>query len=664
MRHIIHLTSLALLFSMATCIAARARAQETPPDASAEQGISADESSIHIAADAGVSDATAEPADASAQYVPETAPVEREPVEPGERARQATVQSSELGAPSEQAVIEASPAQFNGVQPASTRLEELEKRWGMPAATTPLADGKRLRYQIAPFESVLVTIKNNVVDGIVVNLAQPIVADRLVQELKLGDIQPVPVQDESGSALGEAYPERGVVFSFAPQAKDRSTQQILLAPIDAQAFVMRAEATGRSDYAASLRDLDYAIRLAPHLASARFLRCQLSLDVGRYPQALRDAEEMVRVDDKNAEYRVTLATALAKVGQPQPALEQAAKAVELAPAGSALKAEALAAHAEALIPISDQDYRRAAELHQEAIAIAEQLTSDADPATRQKAQWVLLNSHLALARDIAWGAWKSKAEATPRWLEEAVATAAKTREAGDSRGDEEFVIAREALVAFVGLQGKLDPTPWAEAALTSGRQLIEGTSDPLAKSRWEWELGMALYDALQVYHMRKAYQPALEYGELAVQFLEQARVERGRLPGHAYMMGRLYFRIGSIHALKYRKHDQASPWFEKAVPLLEEPIPDSALADVGRQGETFVSIAVTYWEIDRREEAVRLTKEGLRLMDQAVDEGALERSALLVPYGNLARMHEQLGQPDEAQNYAAQAKRLEASMQR
>ena len=143
-----------------------------------------------LAADAGVSDATAEPADASAQYVPETAPVEREPVEPGERARQATVQSSELDTPSEQAVIEASPAQFNGVQPASTRLEELEKRWGMPAATTPLADGKRLRYQIAPFESVLVTIKNNVVDGIVVNLAQPIVA-YLLDVLVLG-LMPTP----------------------------------------------------------------------------------------------------------------------------------------------------------------------------------------------------------------------------------------------------------------------------------------------------------------------------------------------------------------------------------------------------------------------------------------------------------------------------------------
>lgn len=28
----------------------------------------------------------------------------------------------------------------------------------------------------------------------------------------------------------------------------------------------------------------------------------------------------------------------------------------------------------------------------------------------------------------------------------------------------------------------------------------------------------------------------------------------------------------------------------KAVPFLEEPIPDSAMADIGRQGETFVIV--------------------------------------------------------------------------
>ena len=113
-----------------------------------------------------------------------------------------------------------------------------------------------------------------------------------------------------------------------------------------------------------------------------------------------------------------------------------------------------------------------------------------------------------------------------------------------------------------------------------------------------------MYDALQIYHMRRSYQPALEFGTLAVSYLEKAGTERARQPGHAYMMGRLYFRIGSIHAIQYKDHGKALPWFDKAVPLLEEPIPDSALADIGRQGETFVSIAVSYWESSRREEAV------------------------------------------------------------
>jgi hypothetical protein len=99
-------------------------------------------------------------------------------------------------------------------------------------------------------------------------------------------------------------------------------------------------------------------------------------------------------------------------------------------------------------------------------------------------------------------------------------------------------------------------------------------------------------------------------------------------------------------------------WFDKAVPLLEKPIPPEAAADLGRHGETFVSMGVSYWETGNREKAVALTHEGIKLMEEAVNLGTLNPSALAIPYSNLAATQRQLGANEEAAKYSEMAARL------
>ncbi len=84
-------------------------------------------------------------------------------------------------------------------------------------------------------------------------------------------------------------------------------------------------------------------------------------------------------------------------------------------------------------------------------------------------------------------------------------------------------------------------------------------------------------------------------------------------------------------------------------------MPAAALVEGGRHGESYVSMAVSYWATGNHEEAVRLTRNGLKLMEKAVEEGMLEQDALRVPYTNLATMHRFLGDDEQADAFELMA---------
>jgi hypothetical protein len=72
-------------------------------------------------------------------------------------------------------------------------------------------------------------------------------------------------------------------------------------------------------------------------------------------------------------------------------------------------------------------------------------------------------------------------------------------------------------------------------------------------------------------------------------------------------------------------------------------------------GEQLVSVGISLWETGRRNTAVSVTQEGASLIAQAVQDGRIKKSALSVPYQNLAAMHRELGNTDEADRLADEA---------
>lgn len=97
------------------------------------------------------------------------------------------------------------------------------------------------------------------------------------------------------------------------------------------------------------------------------------------------------------------------------------------------------------------------------------------------------------------------------------------------------------------------------------------------------------------------------------------------------------------------------------MPLLTKTAPREAGNALGRHGERFVSMGVSYWAVGARNEAIRLTKEGIDALEKASRSGHFGRQELVVPYANLASMYQSLGKHAEARRMSALAQKIEAA---
>ncbi|MFZ5832605.1 MAG: tetratricopeptide repeat protein [Planctomycetota bacterium] len=557
--------------------------------------------------------------------------------------------------------IEIEAASFKGITPGVSTAVQLESAWGAPKEMQK-RDGMLLQlYSVEPFDRVEVTCVDGNVASIVIRFERPFPADAVAQQLQLGNVRPVLVSNELGEVLGQVFPERGVLFAFepgeAPGKPSMQVTQIILEPISAEPFILRGETNLETHARLSLLDLEQALKLEPKNGRALWLYSRLLAATGEYDKAIEASAQAVGVDPSNPHYHVTRAQLLGQVGRLKEAMTEAKLAAESSQDRPHVGARALCLTGDLCASGPSPDYQQAIHYHSEAVKAAAALVDNKHPAVRVAAKEVLVDAHLGAAHDIAWGDWKDKQPAVTRWLGQAATAAEDMIKTENASQDLRFRVCTRALAACVGLRGALDPTTWANEATRTGDRLVDASRDPVRKTQLQWDLGMALYDALQAYQMRGDNDAALQHGEKAIAYLENADRQRPS-DTTSYLLGRLYFRLGAIHSLRDQNHHAALSWFDKALPLLQKPMPPEAIGDLGRHGETFVSMAVSYWEAGQREKAVELTAQGVEIMEQAVQQGVLTQDALAIPYGNLAAMHRQLGSADQATRYHRMATRL------
>ncbi|NLS95934.1 MAG: hypothetical protein GXX96_27680 [Planctomycetaceae bacterium] len=555
-------------------------------------------------------------------------------------------------------IVEIQTASFKGVTPGETSLAILQEQWGSPKQMASQNGQPVYLFSIDPFDTIEVSVTDDVVTSIIIRLQQPVPAAPLAEQLKLAQIRPVLVSNEMGEILGQSYPERGVLFAFEPAAEPgKATMRVvdvILEPVGAEAFVLRAETYLDTHLSDSAKDLKTAIELQPELARAHWLQARVAASLGDSETALSSSAQAIRLEPANPQFLVTRAQILGQAGK----FTEARREVEAAAANAEnrphIKARALCLLGDLISSEPEPDYSRALKSHMAAISEADPLVASPHPAIRLAAMEVLVDAHLGAAHDIAWGDWENKQVAVETWLGRASAFVDGMIEAESAGPAMQFRVATRALAACVGTRGKIDPTPWADKAVESGQKMIDVVDDPAQKNGIAWDLGLALYDAVQVYQMRDEQDLALKTGQTAIGLFEQSNNEHLK-PADAHLLARLYFRIGTIYAVSKSNHEQAVGWFDKALPLFQQAADTVAPHEVARLGETLVSMGVSYWEVDDRDRGLELTETGVKLIEAAIEGRFVEKAVLEVPYSNLATMHRQLGQTEKAEQYLRMA---------
>jgi tetratricopeptide (TPR) repeat protein len=295
------------------------------------------------------------------------------------------------------------------------------------------------------------------------------------------------------------------------------------------------------------------------------------------------------------------------------------------------------------------DLRGAMTHHYEAAQGATAAVKDLAAAERRDALETAVDAYLAVAEDVARGNWRRREENFAQWIshtERVVETLADA----DVKDDWLLRIRRRALEASAASGGKIEPGPYAAAALEMGSRLVAGVSDPLRRAELQAALGISLLESSQSLMVAGRHAAGRNYIFDAQRLLEAANQQHAN-PRTEHLLGRAYFFRGLDKAVGESDHAAAAEWYAKAAPLLERPLPPGSLSGSAAHGQRLVTMAASLWEVEKREEALALTEKGLRYIQDAVDRGEIDRNALAAPLSNLANMNRLLGNEEKAATY-------------
>lgn len=550
------------------------------------------------------------------------------------------------------------PLKFRGITVGQSNLQDLLDLWGQPFKIVKSPSSRIIKYRANPFRQVDVTVIKDTVVSVLIHLNDVLDPSHCATELRIANVEPCAIPDPRGNVMGMAFPERGVLFAFDSRDPEMLVSKIQLEPVNPEPFVMRAEYDFDRNYEKNLEDLDQAIEMSPRYARAHATRAKILAEIGRYQDAMQSVEKAAHYDSDNGRYQLLKADILATNGNHDAAFRIIDDLLSRDDLPQVLRAGGEALHGDLTADGSDADYKMAMDHHLRAIELAAPLANERDFTVRRMAKETLIKSHIAIARDISLGDFQSQNSVIPKWLSRARALVDEyvDRDQGDAAWYLE--VDRQELATSGDVRSTKNPTKTIDKMMTRGKELIAANVDARGKSRIQWQMGAGLAEAVRLERIRGNEEVALELADEALELLQASARNRQSTPEQRYLVGRLYFHVGSMHAVQKADHEEAIGWYRKAEPLLAGEVPPGVLADPGTHGEMFVSMGVSYWQLENSKRAIALTEQGTDILQRAVVQGTLQPESLAIPYGNLATMHKNSGNRADAEAFAELAASL------
>ena len=578
---------------------------------------------------------------------------------PDEPLKVAPLNAPIAEAPDETPTLAIDPASFRGAYPGKTTRDDIDNEWGAGVAI-PRDDGTECFFwEIEPFDRVAVTFRDGVVTAIQIKLAKPVPSSELAKQLEIADLRTVAILDDSGAAIGQVFPERGVMFSL--ETGTTSATAVLLESLDPDSFVLRAESEMKSSAAYAVADLEYAIEIDPTHLRAHRLLLALMYDEGRFQTALQLANTAEELGPGDAWTGLKRAEVLLRLDRPKEAQSAIDELIERQDVSSLLASQAGRLRGRIELGKVAPDYEQTVDLFTEAIRKATPLAESRSENVRSVAQQVLLDAHLGTAQAIAQGTWQQKNRVIPKWISRANSIVEKIDSKDPSRDRLELDLTCGVLAVAAGSANAIEAVPWVKRLLAIREQMNDSVTDPWRRRQIDWQVGCGLNDALEAARKRGDAEDMLDNATLTVAYLERGAEHRELTATERREFGDLMFQIGIMHSLRNSDHATAVTWFDKTIPLWnqnEQVVRDSEL---GRVGESFISMAISYWQVERRDDAIDLSCTGVDFMVEAVDRQKLDEQSLSVAYGNLATMYAEQGDTDKSQAYAEMATRVEST---
>ena len=559
-------------------------------------------------------------------------------------------------------------SRFQGVMPGVTPNSKIVELLGEPRAKIETGGRVVNVYAIEPYDRVGIVLRGDVADSIHLHYKQPLNLQQAASELGLDSATAVTQTTSAAHEFLLTWPDEGISLHFQRSAGVDVVSRVAFTTAQPDAFLLRGLNRQWRDYNGALHDARAVQSLDPRREEAYRLEAQVALRMGQTAVAKKAIAEALAVTSATIDLlllQVQVATAANELDGLMRRIRAIRNDVQLP---ALTRAKAAFAMGQINTKLSSPNYKQAFSFHSEANQRARELLKSSELAEQFGALELMVNAHLAIAHDIAFGEYttEEKNRAVPKWIELSWKFTAHLLANNYHDQALGLDVCRSSLELLKKLGKSVPLEVWEERITQQAASVLQlkGTSTEFM-DHMRWQQAMALYHATIIARQGKDGNRVQQLGLAAYQLFREPLTATTKTnhwdstPTKAAMIG-LCYTLGSVEAIDNLDHVKAIQWYGQALQYLDTPNIQQFAAEhatkqsigLGWHGERLVSMGLSYWSTGNKTQGLRLTQQGIAWIETAVRDHGFPNHHLKIPYSNLAVMTKSLEQRQDIQNIA------------